>query len=204
MPFDCRWDVTLAVAGTKPANNITTSNTGALCRTSKILHESRAAGGLRKYRNPLLRETAHLPFAFGQLRSHIGNSLSAFRVNNIRCDLAERFENKSAVGHCRMGNLKIAIGDDLIAEKQDIDIDRSRSLVHHAVASELGFNLLDTREQLTRAQISFQLHSTIQEPGLITAFHRLGFKKGRGPDNFAQGGEANDAVANIRLAIPEV
>src|SRR5215470_1987939 len=75
-----------------------------------------------------------------------------------------------------MGDLQIALIDDLVVVEEDVEVDDARSpaLAFDPLAAHVGLDLLQALEQVGRGELGFYLEDAVAEPGLRVAV-RLAF-----------------------------
>jgi hypothetical protein len=98
-------------------------------------------------------------------------------------DLAQRPENEVPQMQPRMRDDELGRLDDEIPGKQDVDVDRPRSLGERADALHLGLDPLRQPKKLGGLELRPDLEDLIEEPRLVRVVDGLGLINGGGPDH---------------------
>jgi hypothetical protein len=130
-------------------------------------------------------------------------------VEDIGGDLSEGFQDEAALVHARVGNCEIRFVKDLIAIKEQVEIDDARSVFEVAVAAaaEVAFDAEELGEELAGGERGFELDGAVDElAGARGCVDGVGFEEVRdGRDRgVGEGSEALEGGAEGGLTSPLV
>ena len=94
-------------------------------------------------------------------------------------DGGQRLQDKAPVGHIRMGKHQIGTAEDLVPEKEKIQIDVPLSPMAFSLPSHLLFDGKEGMEEAFRIPGPFHFSSTVEEFRLVRHPIRFRSKKGR-------------------------
>lgn len=97
------------------------------------------------------------------VRANIDNTLTGARVSHFRRDLEQRVEHEEALMHPRMGDDKVRLVHDLIAEQNKVEIYRLGRFRRSSFSAELTFNMLKQGEELSNCTRRFNFRHPIEE-----------------------------------------
>jgi len=107
-------------------------------------------------------------------------------------DLRERDENECTFGKTGMRDFEVGLGDDLIAEEQDVEVERARAVwkTGCAVAAELALDSEQAFEQGARGEFGFERDHGVDKVRLVGEADGRGGVERRAGNEAAQGFEA--------------
>src|SRR3954467_148345 len=102
--------------------------------------------------------------------------------SSLRRNLNQRLEHESALMHARMGNDQCRLADGLVAEKQQIEVERARRIPETALARVPALQCLQFAQQLWRAERRVERGDSVDEIGLRAVADGSGAVKRRACD----------------------
>ena len=104
-----------------------------------------------------------------------------------------------------MRDLEIRRRDNGFAEKQDVEVDRTRAFGRCSFAAQGALDPLNVRQQLTRKEACFGFDHLVQKPGLAREIPRFRFVDRGYPENAHIGrGEPLSRVLQVGFSIAEI
>src|SRR3954452_7749381 len=106
-----------------------------------------------------------LDFLLAAARGAVDGAAAAGN-SSLRRDLNQRLEHESALMHARMWNNQRWLADGLVAEKQQIKVERARGIRETALAGVPALQCLQFAQQLWRAERRVERGHGVDEIGL--------------------------------------
>jgi hypothetical protein len=96
-------------------------------------------------------------------------------VDGERRDFGERDEDESAGSKAGMGNFEVGLGDDLIAEEENVEVECARSVGEAgcAIAAEFTLDGEEVLEQGAGGEVGFDGNDGVEEAGLVGKAYRF-------------------------------
>lgn len=103
-----------------------------------------------------------------------------------------------------MGNLEAFHFHNIVAKKQDIDVDVSRALVLGALSAHVCLYGEGRAEKLDRSLAGIDGDSAVDEAWLRDDFHGFGLVEGRNGDDVPDSGQEIDCGMQVSCTVAEV
>src|SRR6516165_3574260 len=127
------------------------------------------------------------------------------RIDEIGRDLQERLKYEPALAKPRMRHDEPRFVDDGIAEQNQIEIERPRSVLKRTLASSLAFDGMQKGQELARRQRRVANAGRVQKRRLrVRDVHGLGVVVARHAQILNGFREAGDSEVEVRGAIAEI
>ena len=94
----------------------------------------------------------------------------------MRGDLSERDEDEGAGREAGMRDFEVGLGDDLIAEEEDVEVEGAGAVAKAgcAVAAEFALDGEEIFEEGARGEVGFEGDDGVEEAGLVGETDGLG------------------------------
>lgn len=133
--------------------------------------------------------------------------LSEHRMNQSRHQFVKWYEHKPALGHSRMRQGQKLARGELVFVDQQVEVNRTWSKRHVALATERIFDPQQTRHHLfgRGKRRTAQLRHHVEKSRLMLVFDRFGFINSRDSNNIQTGVEhATNGKQQVTGAIAEI
>src|SRR3989440_2485326 len=123
----------------------------------------------------------------------------------LNTELPQRLDDKRSLGDARMRYDQVALIDAVAAEKQDVDVDHTRSPSSGRPAAAIAFHVLGEPQQLTRGAGPFGLDDLIEKPRLVRHAPGLGFDDSASTaDSYSSFTQSPPRRAEVAASRPQV
>ena len=126
------------------------------------------------------------------------------RMPGIWRNFGQRLEYKSPLVHSRVGDRKRRQFYHRTSKQQNVDINDARSLWLPPLPAHFLFKVQNSRDQLPRHFLGFELHRAIQEPRLGAGFDRLCLIKRGHRRNRSEFRQFFDRRVKVRRAVSHI
>src|SRR5476651_2683281 len=126
-------------------------------------------------------------------------------MEHVRGDLSQRLKHKSPGLHCRMRNGQAEKINDLITEKDDVDIDWSGAALFHSNPSHGQLHGENFIQKYSGLNIGIQRYSAIYKPWLnLVNIYGFGFIHTRLQDHITDVAQARNGITQVGYAVAHI
>ena len=153
-------------------------------------------------RAPASRRTAE---ASGQSREQLARALAEHRVHELGPDLDQRLEHEAPLGEPRVRQHRVGRAASRLAEEEDVDVDRARTVRLAAHAPELVLDRETRLKQRLGGERGLAVGDRVHEPALGRTADGLGqVERARKHPAIAQHLEPRERALDRGFAVAEV
>ena len=127
-------------------------------------------------------------------------------LDELGRDVVQWCEDEPALPHPRVRHLEVGIGDDGVADEEDVDIESARSPPLHADALRRVLEPMREREELVRRERGLERDDGVEKPALLRTSDGIGLVDGGDRDHghVVDGRERVDGVLQMLGAFTQV